>query len=78
MFPAEARADQAKMQCQGVEADAHMYLEKRDTKGLLDLVRAGGEDRDDAREAMVKIFAVLGDSNPLTADYRRKLAQALF
>jgi len=45
---------------------------------LLDLVRAGGEDRDDAREAMVKIFAVLGDSNPLTADYRRKLAQALF
>jgi len=45
---------------------------------LLDLVRAGGEDRDAAREAMVKVFAVLGDADPLTAEYRRKLAQALF
>jgi putative thioredoxin len=45
---------------------------------LLELVRSGGDDRDAAREAMVKVFAVLGDGDPLTAEYRRKLAQALF
>jgi putative thioredoxin len=36
------------------------------------------EDRDRAREAMLKLFAVLGDDDPLTAEYRRKLASALF
>jgi len=45
---------------------------------FLDLVRAGGEDRDAGREAMLKVFAVLGDANPLTARYRRELARALF
>jgi putative thioredoxin len=37
-----------------------------------------GENRDEAREAMVKVFAVIGDQDPLTAEYRRKLAAALF
>jgi putative thioredoxin len=49
-------------------------------EGMLAIVRdAGpGEDRDQAREAMVKLFAVLGDADPLTVEYRRKLASALF
>jgi putative thioredoxin len=38
----------------------------------------GGEKRDDAREAMIKVFAVLGEDDPLTVEYRRKLASALF
>jgi putative thioredoxin len=38
----------------------------------------GGEHRDEAREAMLKLFAVLGDDDPLTIEYRRKLAAALF
>jgi putative thioredoxin len=38
----------------------------------------GGEDRDRAREAMLKVFAVLGDQDPLTREYRRKLSAALF
>jgi putative thioredoxin len=37
-----------------------------------------GEDRDAAREAMVDIFAVLGDDDPLVQEYRRRLASALF
>lgn len=45
---------------------------------LLGIVREGGEDRDAAREAIVKLFAVLGDADALTAEYRRKLAAALF
>jgi putative thioredoxin len=46
--------------------------------GFLDEVRAGGEGRDAAREAMLKLFAVLGDDDPVTREYRTKLASALF
>jgi putative thioredoxin len=46
---------------------------------FLAAVRNGGEeDRRQAREAMLKVFAVLGEDDPLTAEYRRKLAAALF
>lgn len=39
-----------------------------------------GSLRDDpsAREAMVDVFAVLGDDDPVVAEFRRKLANALF
>jgi putative thioredoxin len=37
-----------------------------------------GDDRDAAREAMVDVFAVLGDDDPLVQEYRRRLASALF
>jgi putative thioredoxin len=47
-------------------------------EAMLEIVRAGGEERDAAREAMVKVFAVVGDGDPLTLEYRRKLAAALF
>jgi putative thioredoxin len=47
-------------------------------QAMLEIVRQGGEERDAAREAMLTIFAVLGDADPLTAEYRRKLAAALF
>lgn len=37
------------------------------------------QDRDeDAREAMVRIFTLLGDDDDLTREYRPRLAQALF
>jgi thioredoxin-like negative regulator of GroEL len=35
-------------------------------------------DEPEAREAMLDVFAVLGDDDPLVADYRRRLANALF
>ncbi len=47
-------------------------------ESFLRLVMDGGEQREPAREAMLKLFAVLGDDDPLTQEYRRKLAAALF
>ena len=37
-----------------------------------------GDDRDGARSAMVDLFSVLGDEDPLVLEYRRKLTNALF
>jgi putative thioredoxin len=45
---------------------------------FLGAVRYSADDRDAAREAMVDVFAVLGDDDPLTREYRGKLASALF
>jgi putative thioredoxin len=46
---------------------------------LLDAVRvAPAEARDDLRATMVGVFAELGDQHPLTARFRRRLAQALY
>jgi len=44
---------------------------------LLDVVRRKGDGKDDARQAMVDIFGVLGNDHPLTTTYRRQLATAL-
>ena len=41
-------------------------------------VAVGGEQKDAAREAMLKLFALLGDDDPLTIEFRRRLAAALF
>jgi thioredoxin-like negative regulator of GroEL len=41
-------------------------------------VESGNERSAAAREAMLKVFAVLGDDDPLTIQYRRKLSAALF
>jgi len=45
---------------------------------LLRVVRNKGACKDNARQATVDIFGVLGDEHPLTATYRRQLASALF
>jgi putative thioredoxin len=46
---------------------------------FLAAVRNGDEaDRRAAREAMLKVFSVLGEDDRLTEEYRRKLAAALF
>ncbi len=44
----------------------------------LHVVRAKGEEKDEARMGMLDIFGVLGDEHPLTIAYRRQLASALF
>ncbi len=45
---------------------------------LLAVVARKGEGREEARQAMVDIFEVLGNEHPLTATYRRQLATALY
>jgi putative thioredoxin len=45
---------------------------------LLDVVKAGGDLREEARQAMVDVFGVLGSDHPLTVSYRRALANTLF
>jgi putative thioredoxin len=45
---------------------------------LLTVVRNRSDSVDDARLAMIDIFGVLGDEHPLTATYRRQLANALY
>jgi putative thioredoxin len=45
---------------------------------LLAVVRGAGPGRDRARQAMVDVFGMLGHDHPLTATYRRALANALF
>jgi putative thioredoxin len=43
--------------------------------GMLGAVQ---DDRDAARQAMVTVFAVLGDEDELVGDYRKRLSAALF
>ncbi len=45
---------------------------------LLKVVAAKGAHKDDARQAMLDIFGLLGQSHPLVTTYRRELANALF
>jgi thioredoxin-like negative regulator of GroEL len=42
------------------------------------MIGALQDDRDAAREAMVDVFAVLGDDDPLVSEYRKRLSSALF
>jgi putative thioredoxin len=45
---------------------------------LLAVVRESDDLRDEARRAMVDVFGLLGPDHPLTATYRRALANTLF
>jgi putative thioredoxin len=42
------------------------------------LARVGNGDREASRDLMVKLFGELGHEHPLTVQYRRKLATALY
>jgi len=46
---------------------------------LLDFIRrSAGDERERARQHLVELFDLLGDTEPLVSQARRKLAQALF
>lgn len=44
----------------------------------LALVRPDSDDAGSARETMLRVFELLGDEDPLTREYRSRLASALF
>jgi putative thioredoxin len=44
----------------------------------LRLVAMGGEERDRARDLMIRMFEALGEDHPLTKEFRPRLATALF
>jgi putative thioredoxin len=62
----------------GTLASAKRLAAKGRFREALDgMLGALGDDLD-ARQAMLEVFAILGDEDPLVAEYRRKLANALF
>lgn len=59
--------------------DARRAAARGDWSDALEgMIAALGEQRDDARQALVTSFAALGDDDPLVAEFRRRLAAALF
>jgi putative thioredoxin len=63
----------------GTLASAKRLAAKGRWREALDgMLGALQDERDDARAAMVDVFAVLGDDDPLVPEYRRRLASALF
>jgi putative thioredoxin len=63
----------------GTLASAKRLAAKYRWREALDgMLGALQDDRDAARAAMVDVFAVLGDDDPIVAEYRRRLASALF
>jgi putative thioredoxin len=62
----------------GTLASAKRLAAQGRFREALDGMLAALPDDPDARGAMVDVFAVLGDDDPLVAEYRRKLANALF
>jgi putative thioredoxin len=62
----------------GTLASAKRLAAKGAFREALDGMLGSLRDDADARSAMLDVFAVLGDEDPLVAEYRRRLANALF
>ena len=62
----------------GTLASAKRLAAQARYREALDGMLGALPDDPDARRAMLEVFAVLGDEDPLVAEFRRKLANALF
>jgi putative thioredoxin len=62
----------------GTLASAKRLAGRGRWRDALDAMLAALPDDPEARQAMVDVFWVLGDDDPLVAEYRRRLANALF
>jgi putative thioredoxin len=62
----------------GTLASAKRLAAQGKHREALDGMLGALADDPDARQAMLEVFAVLGDEDPLVSEYRRKLANALF
>ena len=56
----------------------HAAAAGRWREALDGLLQALDQDRDAARQALVTVFAALGDDDPLVPEYRRRLASAIY
>jgi putative thioredoxin len=70
--------DPAGSQLDGARALAARGQWREALDGIIAVVRDDPESRAEAREAVLDVFAVLGDDDPVTREYRVKLANALF
>jgi putative thioredoxin len=84
---ADAAALQARAAAHPEDLDARLaYAERLVVDGhyrpaleaLLEVIRGGGERRERARKSMVEVFRLAADEPELVADYRRRLASALY
>jgi len=71
-------AEWAALEDAGTLASAKRLAAQAKWREALDGMIGALRDDPEAREAMLDVFAVLGDDDPLVADYRRRLANALF
>ncbi len=62
----------------GTLASAKRLAAKGEYREALDGMLGALRDDPDARQAMVEVFGVLGDDDPLVPEYRRRLASALY
>lgn len=62
----------------GTLASAKRLAAKGQYREALDGMLGALRDDPDARQAMVEVFSVLGDDDPLVPEYRRRLANALY
>ena len=62
----------------GTLASAKRLASQGRWREALDGMIGALRDDPDARQAMLEVFTVLGDEDPLVVEYRRKLANALF
>ena len=62
----------------GTLASAKRLAAQRKWREALDGMLGALGDDPDARQAMIEVFTVLGEDDELAAEYRRKLASALF
>lgn len=80
---AVARADAApgdvSAACVAADVEvAHGRIEEGFERLLTVIRGSAGEDRDTARTALLELFGLIGDDDPLVRDARRKLTAALF
>jgi putative thioredoxin len=62
----------------GTLSSAKRLAAKGEYREALDGMLGALRDDPDARQAMVEVFSVLGDEDPLVPEYRRRLANALY
>jgi putative thioredoxin len=73
-----AEAGDAEAELALAAADAAAGDHRAALERSLRLVELGGDQRDRARDLMVRIFESLGEDDPLTREFRPRLASALF